>query len=100
MYSNIIPPSLGFILYGILCDVSIGRLFMAGIIPGALEAVFYVVTIWFICRLNPRLGPPGPASSFKEKILSLKNTWAMLALFMLVMGGIYMGVFTPTEAGA
>lgn len=96
----LIPPSLGFILYGILCDVSIGKLFMAGIIPGFLEAVFYIATIWLICRLNPRLGPPGPWTSFKEKIFSLKNTWAMLALFMLVMGGIYMGVFTPTEAGA
>jgi len=96
----LIPPSMGFILYGILCDVPIGKLFMAGIIPGVLEAVFYIATVWFICRLNPRLGPPGPRTSLIEKILSLKNTWAMLALFVLVMGGIYMGVFTPTEAGA
>jgi C4-dicarboxylate transporter DctM subunit len=96
----LIPPSMGFILYGILCDVSIGKLFMAGIIPGVLEAVFYIAAIWLICRLNPRLGPPGPRTSLKEKIFSLKNTWSMLALFMLVMGGIYMGVFTPTEAGA
>jgi C4-dicarboxylate transporter DctM subunit len=96
----LIPPSLGFILYGILCDVSIGKLFMAGIIPGVLEAAFYIAAIWLICRLNPRLGPPGPKTSLKEKIISLKGTWAMLALFVLVMGGIYMGVFTPTEAGA
>ncbi|MBA7576693.1 C4-dicarboxylate TRAP transporter large permease protein DctM [subsurface metagenome] len=96
----LIPPSMGFILYGILCDVSIGKLFMAGIIPGALEAVFYVAAIWIICRLNPKLGPSGPKTSLIEKIFSLKDTWAMLALFLLVMGGIYKGVFTPTEAGA
>ena len=96
----LIPPSMGFILYGILCDVSIGKLFVAGVIPGALEAVFYVAAIWIICRLNPKLGPPGPKTSLIEKIFSLKDTWAMLALFLLVMGGIYRGVFTPTEAGA
>ncbi len=96
----LIPPSMGFILYGILCEVSIGKLFMAGIIPGILEALFYMVTIWLLCRLNTRMGPPGPGTSFKEKIFSLKNTWAMIALFLLVMGGIYQGVFTPTEAGA
>jgi C4-dicarboxylate transporter DctM subunit len=96
----LIPPSMGFILYGILCEISIGKLFMAGIIPGILEAVFYMVTIFILCRLNPRMGPPGPDTSVKEKIFSLKNTWAMLALFCLVMGGIYMGIFTPTEAGS
>jgi C4-dicarboxylate transporter DctM subunit len=96
----LIPPSMGFILYGILCEVSIGKLFMAGIIPGILEAAFYMATIFLLCRLNPRMGPPGPGTSIKEKVFSLKNTWAMIALFLLVMGGIYMGVFTPTEAGA
>ena len=96
----LIPPSMGFILYGILCEVSIGKLFMAGIIPGVLEAVFYMATILLLCRFNPRMGPPGPGTSAIEKIISLKNTWAMLALFCLVMGGIYMGIFTPTEAGA
>ena len=96
----LIPPSIGFILYGILTEESIGKLFMAGIIPGVLEAVFYMVTIFILCRLNPKMGPPGPGTSTKEKIISLKNTWAMLALFCLVMGGIYMGIFTPTEAGS
>lgn len=96
----LIPPSMGFILYGILCEVSIGKLFMAGIIPGILEAVFYMITIFFLCRFNPQMGPPGPGTSAMEKIISLKNTWAMLCLFLLVMGGIYMGIFTPTEAGS
>jgi C4-dicarboxylate transporter DctM subunit len=96
----LIPPSIGFILYGILTEQSVGKLFMAGIIPGVLEAVFYIATIYLLCRFNPRMGPPGPRASFREKIVSLKNIWAMVALFLLVMGGIYGGVFTPTEAGA
>lgn len=96
----LIPPSMGFILYGILAQVSIGHLFIAGIIPGVLEAVFYMGAIWIMCRLNPAVGPPGPKSTFLEKLFSLKNTWAMVVLFIVIMGGIYMGVFTPTEAGA
>jgi tripartite ATP-independent transporter DctM subunit len=95
----LIPPSLAFILYGILTEQSVGKLFMAGIIPGVLEAAFYMTTIYLLCRFNPRMGPPGPKTSFKEKIFSLKGTWAMLCLFLLVMGGIYGGIFTPTEAG-
>ncbi|MFH1646718.1 MAG: TRAP transporter large permease [Chloroflexota bacterium] len=96
----LIPPSMGFILYGILTETSIGKLFMAGIIPGILEAVFYMATIWIMCKWKPSLGPPGEGSTLKQKIFALKGTWAMLVLFILVMGGIYMGVFTPTEAGA
>jgi C4-dicarboxylate transporter DctM subunit len=96
----LIPPSMGFILYGILCEVSIGKLFMAGIIPGLLEAIFYMVTIWIMCKWRPHMGPPGESTTIKQKVVSLKGTWAMLLLFVLVMGGIYMGIFTPTEAGA
>ncbi len=96
----LIPPSLGFILYGLLCEQSIGKLFMAGFIPGVLEVVFYSITIFILCRLNPRLGPPGPSSNIKEKVSSLKNVWGMVCLFLLVLGGIYLGIFTPTEAGA
>ncbi len=96
----LIPPSMGFILYGILCEVNIGKLFMAGIIPGILEAIFYMVTIWIMCKWKPTMGPPAEGTTFKAKIISLKGTWAMLALFILVMGGIYRGIFTPTEAGS
>jgi len=96
----LIPPSIGFILYGLLTEESVGKLFMAGLIPGILEAVFYMAVIFIMCRLNPEMGPPGPKSTFKEKVFSLKNTWATLVLFLLVIGGIYGGVFTPTEAGA
>jgi tripartite ATP-independent transporter DctM subunit len=96
----LIPPSLGFILYGLLCEQSIGKLFMAGFIPGVLEVVFYSITIFILCRMNPRLGPPGPRANIKEKVSSIKRIWGMVCLFLLVLGGIYMGVFTPTEAGA
>jgi tripartite ATP-independent transporter DctM subunit len=96
----LIPPSMGFILYGILCEVNIGKLFMAGIIPGILEALFYMVTIWIMCKWKPNMGPPAAGTTFKAKIISLKGTWAMLVLFLLVMGGIYRGIFTPTEAGS
>jgi C4-dicarboxylate transporter DctM subunit len=96
----LIPPSMGFILYGILCEVNIGKLFMAGIIPGVLEAAFYMATIWIMCKWKPNMGPPAAGTTFKAKIISLKGTWAMLALFILVMGGIYRGIFTPTEAGS
>jgi len=94
----LIPPSVGLIVYGIIAEQSIGRLFLAGFIPGVLEAVFYLITIFIICKLNPRLGPPGPISSWRERIVSLKDTWVILLLFILVLGGIYFGIFTPTEA--
>jgi C4-dicarboxylate transporter DctM subunit len=96
----LIPPSLGFILYAILTEESIGQLFMAGIIPGILEILFYAATIFIVCALHPHYGPRGPKTSIMEKIYSLKTTWPVLTLFLLVIGGIYGGIFTPTEAGA
>ena len=96
----LIPPSMGFILYGILTELSIGKLFMAGIIPGLLEVVFYIGAIVVMCHVQPHLGPAGPRTNMGEKVRSLKFTWPVLALFLLVMGGIYGGWFTPTEAGA
>lgn len=94
-----IPPSMGFILIGILAQLSIGKLFLAGIIPGLICVVTYMVTISILCRINPQLGPPSPKTTLKEKVGSLKYTWPVLTLFLLVIGGIYGGVFTPTEAG-
>ncbi|MFH1488412.1 MAG: TRAP transporter large permease [Pseudomonadota bacterium] len=94
----LIPPSVPLIIYGILANQSIGKLFIAGFIPGVLEAVFYIITIAILCKLNPQLGPPGPKTRFVEKVVSLKNTWGVLLLFVVVIGGIYFGVFSPTEA--
>jgi C4-dicarboxylate transporter, DctM subunit len=93
-----IPPSMGFILYGIITEQSIGKLFIAGIFPGILQAALLILTIVVLCKRNPLLGIPGPKSTFRERILSLKNTWIVAILFLLVMGGIYLGLFSPTEA--
>lgn len=94
-----IPPSVMMIVYAIITDQSIGKLFLAGFIPGALEALFYFATIYVLCKRNPDIGPRGPATTFSEKLASLKNVWMSLVLFVLVIGGLYLGVFSPTEAG-
>jgi C4-dicarboxylate transporter DctM subunit len=94
----LIPPSIILVIYGILTEQSIGKLFLAGFIPGILEALFYMMTIYILCRMNPLWGPRGEKSNLKQRLVSLKDTWGVLALFVLVIGGIYMGVFTPTEA--
>lgn len=96
----LIPPSLSFILYGILTETSIGHLFIAGIIPGILEVIFYMATIYILCRFNPKMGPPGPKYTLKEKIMGLNVVWPMVVIFLLIVVGIYGGIFTPTEAGA
>lgn len=95
----LIPPSLGFLIYGILTEQSIGKLFMAGILPGIMLAGLFMLTIFLQCKIKPSMGPPGDPVSIKDRILSLGGIWGMLALFLLVMGGIYLGIFTPTEAG-
>ena len=96
----LIPPSIGFVWYAILTEESIARLFIAGIIPGIMLAALFIISITLRCKLNPKLGPPGPSTTWRQKIGSLKGTWAMLLLFLLIIGGLYMGVFTPTEAAA
>jgi tripartite ATP-independent transporter DctM subunit len=96
----LIPPSVVFIIYGILVEVSIADLFFAGVIPGLISLLYYVIAIHFWTRVNPGAGPPGPRTRFGERVHSLKDTWEVLALFLLIMGGIYGGFFTPTEAGA
>jgi C4-dicarboxylate transporter DctM subunit len=95
----LIPPSIGFILYSMLTDESIGKLFIAGIVPGILLTGLFVLTIYLQVRRNLRLGPPGPRASLREKIASMKGIGGALALFILVIGGLYGGIFTPTEAG-
>ncbi len=96
----LIPPSVAFIIYGILTENSIGKLFMAGVLPGVLLAGLFVLTIVIITARNPKAGPAGPKTSFREKIVSLKLTWPTVLLILLLLGGIYSGFFTPTEAGA
>jgi tripartite ATP-independent transporter DctM subunit len=95
----LIPPSIGMILYGVLAEQSIPDLFMAGIVPGIISAILFCIYIYIICRVRPAYGPRGQKFTFREKIASLKNTWPVMLLFIVVIGGLYGGVFTPTEAG-
>ncbi len=94
----LIPPSVILIIYGIITEQSIAKLFLAGFIPGVLEAVFYIFTISVLTRRNPALAPAGPRYTTREKLLSLTKVWEVLILFIVVIGGIYAGIFTPTEA--
>ena len=94
----LIPPSIGFVIYGLLVEESIGKLFMAGIVPGVLLALMFIATILVQCTRKPALGPRGPVYSLNQRLRSLSGVWGILALFVLVIGGIYLGVFTPTEA--
>jgi tripartite ATP-independent transporter DctM subunit len=96
----LIPPSIIFIIYGLITETSIGKLFIAGILPGLLLSILFLVLIYVMCRRNPKLGPAGPHFSWKERLSSLWGVWGMLVLFFLVIGGIYFGIFNPTEAGA
>jgi tripartite ATP-independent transporter DctM subunit len=96
----LIPPSIIFIIYGLITETSIGKLFVAGIIPGFLLSLSFMLLIYFMCLRNPKLGPRGEAFTWKEKFKSIWGVWGMLVLFFLTIGGIYLGIFTPTEAGA
>ena len=97
---SLIPPSGMFIIYGILTETSIGDMFAAGIIPGILLAVFYMIVISVQCRIDPRAGPAGPRYGWRERLDGLRRTGSVIVLFSFVMGGIIWGWFTPTEAGA
>jgi len=94
----LIPPSNAFVLYGIITEQSIGRLFIAGIIPGVLLILIFWIIIYIRCKIDPKLGPPGEPMSWRERFISLKDLWSVVILFGLVMGGIYLGIFNVTEA--
>lgn len=97
----LIPPSIGFVVYGMLVEQSIGKLLVAGILPGLALAVTFIAIIVVQVRLNPSLAPTSPGTvSWKEKLLALNGVWEILLVFLIVMGGIYLGWFSPTEAGA
>ena len=94
----LIPPSIILAIYGILTEQSIGKLFLAGFVPGILLTILFMLAIYVVCKRNPLTGPPAEVSSWRQRIVSLKGTWGVLLLFLLVIGGLYAGVFTPTEA--
>ena len=94
----LIPPSVIMVLYAIMTEQSIGALFAAGVVPGLLATGFYMVTAWIVASRNPALGPPGRKSTWAERGKALKEIWGVVVLFAIVMGGMYGGWFTPTEA--
>ncbi|EJL77816.1 TRAP transporter large permease [Variovorax sp. Varisp85] len=95
----ILPPSTVLAVYAILTQQDIGKLFMAGIVPGVLAMAMYVMTIAIIVKLRPDWLPGGEVKPWPERFKDLKNVWAPLVLFVFVIGGLYGGFFTPTEAG-
>ncbi|MBR5491000.1 MAG: TRAP transporter large permease [Oscillospiraceae bacterium] len=98
--SILIPPSMAFITYGIITENSIGQLFMSGIGVGVVQMVLYIAMIFVMCTINPKLGPRGPKVEMKQKMKSLLKIVPIMLLVILVMGGVYAGFFTTTEAGA
>jgi len=96
----VIPPSVVLIIIGVQTEQSIVRLFLGGIFPGIVLGTLYLLTIYTLCRWNPRLGPAGPKTSLKEKLVVFPKVLEVLVLFSLVLGGLYAGWFSPTEAGA
>lgn len=96
----LIPPSALVIIYAILAEQSVGKLLIAGILPGIISALIYAQMLYIRVRLNPRLGRPQPPAPWKERFISLKGIAAVPIIFIVVIGGLYLGIFTPTEAGA
>jgi tripartite ATP-independent transporter DctM subunit len=96
----LIPPSVIFIVYGIMTEQSIGKLFMAGILPGVLLSILFILTIYIWVSLKPGIAPRVEKQGWKKRIRSLRGLIEVILLFVLVMGGLFLGVFTPTEAGA
>lgn len=94
----LIPPSVILVIYGLLTETSIRELFAAGFLPGLLGVVLYMGAVRWVVMRNPEAGPAGDRSTWAERIDALKGIWGVLLLFTIVMGGIYLGIFTPTEA--
>ena len=94
----LIPPSLIFIFYGVMTETSIGALFIAGIVPGAITALMFASIILVRCLVDPSLGPKGPRPAGRERWVAFVRLGPVAALFVLIIGGIYAGIFTPTEA--
>jgi C4-dicarboxylate transporter DctM subunit len=95
----LIPPSALLIVFGVLTEESIGKLFIAGILPGILLAALFMLAVQILCTRNPNLGPPGPATTIKQKLGAISAVGEVLILFLLVLGGLFTGWFSPTQAG-
>jgi len=97
---TVMPPSVVLIIIGLQTEQSIVKLFLAGIIPAIVLGLLFVLTIFVLCRLYPEFGPAGPKTSLREKGRALYGVIEAITIFVLVIGGLYVGLFTPTEAGA
>jgi tripartite ATP-independent transporter DctM subunit len=97
---TVMPPSVVLIIIGLQTEQSIVKLFLAGIIPAIVLGLLFVLTIFILCRLYPEFGPAGPKTSLREKGRALLGVIEAVTIFILVIGGLYVGLFTPTEAGA
>ena len=94
----LIPPSVILVIYGLMTEESVGQLFVAGILPGILGVLLYIGAVMFVVTRNPAAGPAGDKTGWADRLIALKDVWATLGLFIFVIGGIYTGLFTPTEA--
>jgi tripartite ATP-independent transporter DctM subunit len=94
----LIPPSVILVIYGLITNASVGKLFIAGVLPGLIGVLFYLMAVMWVVSRNPSAGPAGEKSNWKERLIALRDVWTTLGLFIFVIGGIYVGAFTPTEA--
>lgn len=97
--AGLIPPSFSIVIYGIITETSIGAVLVAGLIPGIVSALIYAIMLYFWARFRHGVAQQLPPASWKERLVSLRSTWGVLLLGGTVLGGLYTGVFTPTEAG-
>lgn len=97
---TVMPPSVVLIVIGLQTEQSIIKLFLGGILPAIILGLLFVLTIFILCRINPKYGPEGPRTDLKDKLKSLTGVIEAVIIFVLIIGGLYLGVFTPTEAGA
>ncbi len=97
---SILPPSLVLAVYSLITQQDVGKLYIAGILPGILAIIMYITTISVIALVRPSYLPPGVRHGWAEKLQALKGVWAITLLFLFIVGGMYGGVFTPTEAAA
>ena len=96
--AQLIPPSFAFILFGIITETSVSKLFIAGIIPGIMLVILYFSAVYIMCRLNPDLGPPMPKTGWREKIKGTPGMWSLIVIMTVIIFGLYLGIFTPSEA--
>ncbi|NVK43820.1 MAG: TRAP transporter large permease, partial [Oceanospirillaceae bacterium] len=94
----LIPPSVILVIYGLMTETDIGKLFVAGLLPGLLGVLLYMSAVAVAVRLKPEIGPAGKRADWGERREALKGVWGIGVIFIIVMGGIYAGIFTPTEA--